>query len=75
MFFFFYRETVSNLNYAVELSYSYHIYMIMINTNINYRTISYKNKVKRRRNTTKPHIYITLKKIITKMGDSKRTKK
>ena len=46
--FFFYRETVSNLNYAVELSYSYHIHMIMINTNINYRTISYKNKVKRR---------------------------
>jgi len=46
--FFIYRETVSNLNYAVELSYSYHIHMIMINTNINYRTISYKNKVKRR---------------------------
>jgi hypothetical protein len=46
--FFFYRETVSNLNYAVELPYSYHIHMIMINTNINYRTISYKNKVKRR---------------------------
>jgi hypothetical protein len=48
VFFFFYRETVSNLNYAVELSYSYQIHMIMINTNINYRTISYKNKVKRR---------------------------
>jgi hypothetical protein len=71
----FLSREVSNLNYAVDLSYSYHIHMIMINTNINYRTISYKNRVKRGRNTTKPHIYITLKKIITKMGDSKRTKK